>query len=160
MNASQILDKYRSVVVANSDRIVHELSHEFRAKAEHVQRQSFGGTYQTGFTWLIRSEGQHTDKVVETVVSPKGDAITSLYIGNHSAFASLGTLIEARRELIAAVCDRVGLSQDAVGVEDPGRGRRLDLAELSTGQLIDLLAERMGSSIVVPNSRGGEVVAV
>jgi hypothetical protein len=160
MNASQILDKYRSVVVANSDRIVHELSHEFRAKPEPVQKQSFGGSYKSGFTWLIRSESQHADKVVETVVSPKGDAITSLYVGNHPAFATLGTLIAARDELIAAVADRVGLSVDAVGVEDPGRGRRLGLSELSTGQLIDLLAERMGSSIVVPNSRGGVVVPV
>jgi hypothetical protein len=160
MNPSQILDKYRSVVVANSDRIVHELSHEFRKKPEPVQKQSFGGSYKTGFTWLIRSESQHTDKVVETVVSAKGDAITSLYVGNHPAFATLGTLMAARAELIEAVATRVGLSQEAVGVEDPGRGRQLGLSELSTGQLIDLLAERMGSSIVVPNSRGGEVVSV
>lgn len=160
MNADQVLDKYRTVVVANSDRIVHELSHEFRKRPEPVQRTHFGGSYKTGFTWLIRSESQHIDKAVETVVSPMGDAITSLYIGNHPAFASLGTLMAAREELIAAVADRVGLSVDAVGVEDAGRGRRLGLSELSTGQLIDLLAQRMGSSIVVPNSRGGVVIAV
>lgn len=158
MNPEMILNQYRGIVVVNSDRIVHEISHEFRQLAEPDQKKHFGGSMTTGFTWLIRSESQHTDKVVETVVSPTGDAITSLYIGNHPAFASLGTLMGSRAELIAAVADRVGLSAEAVGVEDAGRGRRLGLAELSTGQLVDLLAERMGSSIVVPNNRGGYAV--
>lgn len=157
MSAEKILDKYRTVVVVNSDRIVHELSNEFRSQGESDQKAHFGGSHQTGFTWLIRSATQHTDKVVETVVTPRGDAITSLYIGNHPAFASLGTLMSARAELIAAVATRVGLSVEAVGVEDATRGR-MGLHELSTGQLIDLLAERMGSSIVVPNNRGGYAV--
>ena len=96
---------------------------------------------------------------METVVSPKGDAITSVYM-NHSIFASLGDLQRARTDLIAAVADRVGLSVESAGVNDEGRGRMLGLAELSTGQLVDLLAERMGSSIVVPNNRGGYAVPV
>ena len=63
-------------------------------------------------------------------------------------------------KLIAAVAERVGLSVESAGVNDEGRGRMLGLAELSTGQLVDLLAERMGSSIVVPNNRGGYAVPV
>lgn len=159
MTPEQAMEAFRDVVVVNSDRIVLELSHEFRKRPVDQQRKHFGGHYEIGFTWLIRSDAQHTDKVMETVVSAQGDAITSLYV-NHRIFATLGTLMQAREVLINAIAERIGLSAGAVGVEDAGRGRRLGLTELSTGQLIDILAERTGSSIVVPNNRGGDVVAL
>lgn len=158
MTPEQTLHKYRDLVVVNSDKTALEISVAFKNLPEPQQKPHFGGSYASGFTWIIRSE-QHRDKVMETVVSPKGDAITSVYM-NHSIFASLGDLQRARTDLIAAVADRVGLSIESAGVNDEGRGRMLGLAELSTGQLVDLLAERMGSSIVVPNNRGGYAVPV
>lgn len=157
MTPEQVLSAYRDLVVVNSDQIALEISVDFKKKSEAEQRQFFGGSHQTGFTWIIRSDSLHLDKVMETVVSPTGDAITSLYI-NHRIFDSQGDLLRARKLLIAAVAQRVGLSPEAAGVDDSGRGRVLSLYELSTGQLVDLLAERMGRSIVVPNNRGGYAV--
>ena len=159
MTPEQALSAFRDIVVVNSDRITLELSSKFKKLPEPLQRPHFGGDYKSGFFWLIRDDESHPGKVMETIVSPKGDAITSVYL-NHRAFQNMGELMRARAQLIEAVAQKVGLSVEAVGVDDSGRGRILGLAELSTGQLIDLLGERMGSSIVVPNNRGGDVVAL
>lgn len=154
MTPDQALSKYRDIVAVNSERIALELSQHLRKETQEAQRAVFGGHYNFGFFWLYRHDS-HPDKVMECVVSPQGDAITSVY-KNHSAFASIGELLRARTELIAAIAEKVGLSAEAMGISDPGRGRELSLSELSTCQLIDLLSERMGSSVMVTNSVGGD----
>lgn len=158
MTPEQTLHKYRDLVVVNSDKIAAEISITLEKLVKSDQKHRLNGCFASEFIKVARVE-IHPEKVLETIVSPRGDAITSVYL-NHSIFASLGDLARARAELIAAIADRVGLSVESAGVNDEGRGRMLGLGELATGQLVDLLAERMGSSIVVPNNRGGYAVPV
>lgn len=151
------LDRYRDVVVVNADHIALALSLELKKQPLSVQRDAFGGSNLGGYLYMYRSD-QHPDKVLESVVSAFGDSITSLYMNNR-IFGSVGELITARETLIKAIAEKVGLSPAAVGIEDSSRGRSLNLCELSTGQLIDTLAERMGSSIVVTNNHSAAGVA-
>lgn len=155
MTPQETLDAHRSLVAVNSEKIALELSAKLRARTIDEQRLCFGGDYKSGFFWLFRDDS-HPDKVMETVVSPLGDAITSVYV-NCSFNGSIGNLMNARHSLIAAIAEKVGLSVEAMGVEDRGRGRSLNLAELSTGQLIDLLADQMGASLMTTASVGGDV---
>jgi hypothetical protein len=151
----QTLARFRDVVVDNNSRIVLDLSLQMRALPVPEQRKCFGGDYQTGFVYTFRSD-KYPDHVMEAVVAVQGDAISGLY-RNHSAFATLGTIIAARTELIKAVSAKLGLSAERIGIEDPARGRTLGLAELTTGQLIDILADRMGAAIAVVGSYGGDL---
>jgi hypothetical protein len=148
------LDAYKDVVVVNADRIALELSLKFKEASKMAQHQAFGGTVDAGWFYLYRRDDMHTDTVLECVVSPdSGDMITSLY-KNHSIFGDKGELIRARRVLIKAIAEKVGLSAEAIGIEDTARGRALGLTELSTGQLIDLLAERLGHTVVTTDTHG------
>lgn len=155
MTPEHAIDAYRDLVAVNSQRIALELSQSLRSLSTEQQRNHFGGSMRFGFTWLYRDDAKHPDKVMETVASPTGDAITSVYI-NHRCLNSLGTLAQARENLINALAQKVGLSYEAIGVEDPGRGRALGLAELSTGQLVDMLSEQMGASVMTTGSVGGD----
>lgn len=155
MTPDQVLEKHRSIVAVNSEAIALGLSKSLNSKKDREKRQFFGGNHTYGFTWLYRDEAKYPDKVMETVVSPQGDAITSVYI-SHSCLTDLGELSRSRELLIKAVAEKVGLSVPAVGIDDTCRGRVLGLAELATAQLIDLLADKMGKSIVVASNIGGE----
>jgi len=152
----QTLSRFRDVVVSNSSRILLALSIALHKKSHAEQRDAFGGEYKTGFFYLYRNEAIAPGVVMETVVSTAGDGITSLYV-NHPALANLSSLVSARRELVAALSEKIGLSVDAVGVDDPGRGRVMGLSELATGQLIDLLAESMGRTVTTTGTHGGDL---
>lgn len=150
----QTFDRFRDVVVDNNSRNVLDLSLQLRKLNLAEQRKHFGGDYSTGFFYLFRSD-KHPELVMESVVAVQGDAITSLY-RNHRIFETVGTLMVARAELIKAVAAKLGLSAEKVGIEDPARGRTLGFNELSTGQLIDILADRMGMAVAVVGSYGGD----
>jgi len=156
MNPEQVLEKYRDLVAVNSERIALELSLNLRKESIEAQRAAFGGSRELGFFYLYRHDA-HNDKVLESVLAMTGDAITSVYV-NHRANASIGSLMAARSELMRAISEKIGLSIEAIGIEDPGRGRQVALSELATGQLIDILAERMGTSVAVTGSFGGDAV--
>lgn len=155
MTPQQVLDKYRHIVVVNGQNIALEISQELQAKPQQEQRAHFGGHHKIGFFYLFVGT-KHPNKVLETVVSPQGDAITSVYMVD-PIFATTGELLRAREQLIKACAESIGLSVEAVGIEDPARGRLLGLEELGTGQLIDLLAGQLGSTIATTDSVGGSV---
>lgn len=155
-----ILDKYRSVVVDNNHKKGLALAMELRKRPVEQQRAAFSGTRESGYFYLFADEKTSPGVVYECVASlDGGDAITSVYV-HHPIFNSPGALISARTEMIRALADKVGLSVESVGIDDPGRGRVLGLQELGTGQLIDLLAERMGQSIVTTNTHSAADIKV
>ena len=154
--AEEIMDRVRSVQVVNSQTVALQLSQTLRAMPKDKERDVFAGDMTTGFFWLVTDAAKQPDMVMECVVSPQGDAITSTYSA-HPIFGSVGELMRTRRLLIEALSEQLGLSNDLIGVEDPGRGRRLGTHELGTGQLIDLLAEQMGTSVATTSSYGGDL---
>lgn len=157
MTPQEVLDKYRHIVVVNGRQVALELSHQLNRLSRQQQRAHFGGDHRSGFFYLFHHE-IHLDKVLETVVSPKGDAVTSVYLAD-PIFNSMGELMAARVELCNAIALQQGLSLEAVGVDDPGgRGRLLGLEELGTGQLIDLLAGQMGAVVPTTSNIGGTVL--
>ena len=148
---NQEINPYLDVVVANSNNRILKLSLKLRSKSSEDQRKAFGGSPLAGYFYLFRDH-EVPDMVYECVPSRElEDAISSLYV-NHRIFNSVGTLVAAREHLIKAIAEKVGLSPEAVGIDDPGRGRVLPLKDLSTGQLIDLLAEKMGKTIMTTDS--------
>ncbi len=151
MTPEQVSDSMRDVVVINHDRTALEISFDLKEKPKNEQRAAFAGSRETGYFYMHRID-KFPDTVYECVVSPDGgDAIASVY-KNNRIFQNPGELIRARETLIKAIAQKVGLTPESVGVEDEGRGRVLGLSELSTGQLIDMLAERMGRSIITTAS--------
>lgn len=152
------LAPYADVVVVNSNRVALELSLNLKKEPHQAQRNTFGGSEKAGYFYLYR-HGSHPDSVYECITSAEhGDAIAGVY-KNHRIFASRGELIHAREQLIRAIAGKIGISAESIGIDDPGRGRTLGLVELSTGQLIDVLADRMGKSIVVTASHSAVEVA-
>ena len=150
MTPEQVTESTRDVVVVNHEKTALEISFDLKESTKENQRLAFAGSRNAGFFYLHRID-KHPDMVYECVVSQEGDAITSVY-RNHRIFQNHGELIKARVLLINAVAQKVGLSPEGVGVDDPGRGRVLGLVELSTGQLIDMLSEKIGQSIVTTDS--------
>lgn len=145
---------YQDVVVINSDRKALELSIKLRDMPREQQRPFFGGTPKTGFFYLFTHESV-PDMVLESVHSTDVvDGITAIY-KPHPIFASPGELIRAREVLIETLAKKVGLPAESVGIDDPVRGRALGLNELSTGQLIDMLAEQEGSIVMKTDSYVG-----
>jgi len=142
---------FRDVVVVNHDRLALELSQKLNAIPRNDQRPFFAASQKGGAVYLFADERVSRDTVLECVMSLAGDAITSLYKVN-PIFATPGELLKARERLVDALAAKIGLSVEAIGIDDPGRGRALGLEELSTGQLIDLLAERVGESILTTDS--------
>lgn len=148
--SQDILQAYSDVVVVNAPKIALEIALALKAQSLAVQRATFAGDAESGPFYLYRID-KFPDTVFECMASTDGDAISSLY-KNHRIFNSGGELMRARKFLIRAIAEKVGLSAESIGIDDPGRGRALSLRELATGQLIDVLAERMGHSIMVSNS--------
>lgn len=145
------ISPYSDVVVVNAPKVALELSLKLKSVTMDEQRKSFAGSALAGWFYLFR-DGCQPNNVYECVVSTShDDAIASVY-KNHPIFTTPGQLMTARECLVRMLADKVGLSVENVGIDDPGRGRSLALPELSTGQLIDLLAERMGSSIIVTDN--------
>lgn len=147
---------FRDVVVVNGERIVLELSLDLKKLPLSEQRKCFGGSDKVGYFYLFGHKEKFTDTVMECVMSPLGDSVTSLYKA-HPIFESPGELIRARSILMHAIAEKVGLSEEAIGIDDAARGRTLGLDELSTGQLIDILAERVGTIHMNTDSHGQEL---
>lgn len=158
MSHSLVLDKYRDIVVANAEQRVHALALELRKLPLNEQRRHFGGSAAGGFLYLFRDEKIAPGMVMECVMSTAGDAITSLYTNNR-VFENPGTVMQARAELIAEAARKIGMPPESIGIDDPARGRALGLEELSTGQLIDILAEREGMTVMRTDSHGVELQA-
>ena len=152
MSSENTLAAYSDVVAVNAQHIVLALSSDFKARNEYERRKAFAGSNRAGYFYLFRSQA-FPEQVFECVISrgDPGESMSSLYM-NHRIFSTPGTLLEAREALIRAISEKVGLSPEAIGIDDGARGRSVPLHDLATGQLIDLLAERMGKSIVVANS--------
>lgn len=148
--SEKVLQAFSDVVVVNGNHIALEISLDLKNRPQSQQREAFAGDFAAGYLYLHRMD-KFPDMVFECVVSVAGDAISSVY-KNHRIFATTGELLKARQLLTSAIASKVGLSANSVGIDDPGRGRTLGLTDLSTGQLIDMLAERMGSSIIVTTS--------
>jgi hypothetical protein len=149
--SQKTLQKFSDVIVINGSKTALEIALRLKESPINVQRAAFGGDWEAGFIYLHRID-KFPDTVYECIASSEeGDSITSIY-KNHSIFGSLGDLMKARTELINAIVEKVGMSVTSIGIDDESRGRALDLRELSTGQLIDTLAERMGQSVLVTNS--------
>lgn len=142
---------YQDVVVVNSDRKALELSLKLRDLPREAQRPFFGGSNKAGFFYLF-SHDSVPDMLLESVHSTEAtDGITAVY-KPHPIFASVGELVRARELLIDMLATKIGLPAESVGIEDPVRGRALGLSELSTGQLIDLIAEKEGSIVMKTDS--------
>lgn len=149
--SSEILQQYSDIVVINADNLALRMGLKIQDLGITKQKESFGGNKDSGYLYLFDSE-EFPDAIYECIVSTVGgDAVTSLYKPNR-IFGSVGELIRARIRLIEAIAASVGIDRHNVSVDDEGRGRALFLEELSTGQLVDMLAGRMGKSIVVSNS--------
>lgn len=146
--SQETLDRLKSVVVLNAQAVALELSLLFKNEPIAKQRSCFAGSADAGYFYLYAND-KHPDTLFECVMSHEGgDAITSTYKG-HPIFNSPGELVSARESAINAIAERAGLSVPAVGIEDPARGRSIGLVELSTGQLIDLLAEQFGGKVIM-----------
>ena len=161
MTPDQTLAKYRSIVVVDSDHKALALSIALN-KVPHLDRRPFfAGDHKTGFFYLFGPSDQVPDCVMETVMSPHttGDSVTSLY-RFAPCFATPGELMKARGEVIAALAEKVGLSPEAIGIEDEARGRTLGVGEVAFGQLIDMLAEKSSSTIVVSDTHNQALPAL
>jgi hypothetical protein len=117
------------------------LSKELGELGKPEQREFFGGTHNSGWFYLFANESSHPGVIMECVMSPAGDSIVALY-KTEPWFASPGELARAREICVRALSEKVGLSIEAMGIEDEARGRTLDPGELSFAQLLDMLNER------------------
>ena len=141
------LEQYRDVVVVNADHIALKISLDLKEQPLDAQRRAFAGHRDAGYFYLHET-AEFPNMVYECIASPDGgDAIASVYMG-HRIFNSPGELISARANMIKAIAFKTGLSVENIGIDDPGRGRSLNLCELSTGQLIDTLAGFSSKSII------------
>lgn len=153
---SETFEKYRSIVVANHDYAAHALALELRKLSLSEQRNHFGGDPKVGYVYLFRKDELYPDLVYECVASASHkDAIVSTY-KNCAALNDLASVLRTRAELIAACATKIGMPAESIGIDDEVRGRALGLEELSTGQLVDVLAERLGKTILRTDSYGQE----
>lgn len=154
---SNVLDSVRDLVVVNSNHHALKLSLLLRDGPVGALSDARGGDQYSGYFLMYR----HADvpgMVMETVFSPTHkDGVTSLY-QEHRIFESRAELQRKRTSIIAALASEYGLSAEAVGIDDPARGRSMSLAELSTGQLIDLLQDRARGGIVTMKTDNFAVV--
>ena len=159
MNAQQALAAYRDIVVVNADHIALDLGVQLRGASIEAQKAAFAGSKETGWFYLY-SHPKHPDVVMETIVSTGQDeSIISLY-KPHPAFASAGELMRVRRILIDGLASKFGMNAESIAIPDHSRGRELDMSELATGQLIDLLAEQVGTLAERVGSYGGDASIV
>ena len=143
-----VLDSVRDVVVVNDDKVALALSIAMRdgPPAAMLGASAFDRDAGTFYLYRDPADPKH---VMETVIDPlHKDGITSVYLGQHRMFESRGSLIAYRLRLINALAAEVGLPAESIWIDDPGRGRRMELKCLATGQLIDLLQDRQGGGRV------------
>lgn len=149
--STETLNKFRGLTVVNSAEIAQKMSLQLQAATLEVKQSTYGGSPLVGWFYMFRSEA-HAGMVFECVVTPAGDSISSVYM-NHSMFDTRAELMRTRESLMGAIATDLGLSIEGVGIDDHTRGRTLGLSELATGQLVDMLAQRVtGKQIIVTNN--------
>lgn len=146
---NEILQRHADVVVVNADHIARAMGLKLAAVSEEARRETFGGNPKTGHFYLYRDE-EFPGKVFECVVSHGGFSMTSLYMA-HRIFGTRADLMRARESLMDAIGATVGLPAESIGVDDQDRGT-VGLADMATGQLIDMLNGRVGNQIIVANN--------
>ena len=142
-----VFNSARDLVVVNSNHHALKLSLLLRDGPPEDVKRARASSKEGGHLVLYRNPAV-PEMVLETVMSPEyKDGITSVY-REHRIFESGAELLRVRAGLIRELAGQIGLSPEAVGIDDPGRGRSMSLTELSTGQLIDLILDRSRGGIV------------
>lgn len=147
------INRFRTTAVVDDDVAVLRLSQKLGKMDKPEQRRFFAGSPKSGYFYLFADEKMAPGLIMETVMSTAGDSISTVYSAAGCPwFATPGELTKAREQMVTAMCEKVGLSAEAIGIEDPVRGRSLGPFELAFAQMIDLMAEETSSSVVVSDT--------
>ena len=153
-----VLDSVRDLIVVNSNHHALKLSLLMRDGPKEAIHAAYAGSARGGYFYLYRNDAV-PGMVMETVVSPiYKDGITSIY-QEHRIFESKAILMRKREDLITELANQIGLSPEAIGIEDEARGRSMSLQDLSTGQLIDMVLDRSRGGIVTMKTDNFNAVA-
>lgn len=147
------LNRFRTTVVVDDDVAVLRLSQKLGKMGKSEQRPFFAGSPKSGYFYLFADEKMAPGLIMETVMSAAGDSISTLYsTAGCPWFATPGELTRARDQMVTAMCEKVGLSVEAMGIDDAARGRSLGPFELAFAQMIDLMTEETSSSVAVSDT--------
>lgn len=144
-----VLHKYRDLAVAKDQPIVDKLwLCMVAATPQQIERWS-AHSERAGRFVMIRHGDIAPGLVLEYVPDLQNDtSVTTLY-GEHFIFTTRQHLLDARVEIIDAINAIIRAIPNSATVKDGGRdNKEFLLAELGTAQLLQVLAQFSGQSLV------------
>lgn len=146
--STEIIEKYKTVDPLNDEATTNALLQLLVDTPRERHGEFYAHDHHAGRVYLFRHP-QFPGKVIEYVPGlPGDDSVTTLY-NEHPIFASRQALLDARKELIAAINYLLMAVPHSVVVQDLGRERPVLLIEMGTAQLLDTLVHFNQSSPLV-----------
>ena len=93
-------------------------------------------------------DDRYPDYVLELVMGAEESSVSTLFM-RHPTFTARKSLAGARKELITEIGVATMSLPSRVAIRDEGRGRDVALAEMSTAQLVDILASATVGKLAV-----------
>lgn len=121
----------------NTSAIASEVVESFEGVAKELMIRRYAASMKAGMFYIL-DHAKYPGKIVEHVMGLAGDSISGLY-EVHPIFASPGTLLTAREDLIEMIESSENAAPGVLKMMDEGRGRPVFLQEMTTSQLIDLV---------------------
>lgn len=136
---TDVIKKYGMLTTLNDEVVTDELLKQFIELPEPVHHDIWIRDAYVGNVGVYMND-RHPDKLIEVVMGADESSVTTLFARN-PIFYSRTELADARKDIINEIGAVTQTLPSVIGVHDVGRGRDVMLREMSTAQLLDILAQ-------------------
>lgn len=135
---SRILSKYVDLQVHDDPKRANELLRDFAGMSEEEHALHFGGSALVGECFIKDSPGIEQCILEVVLAGDRVDSCATLFKA-HPLFNTRESYLEGREELMNCVLDLANASVGGIGLLCPLRGRNVNVRDLGTHHLIELI---------------------
>jgi hypothetical protein len=141
MNALQIMERVKDLRSIKDESHTLFLLGQMEKLGDGKKKELFAQSDRAGGVFIYESP-EHKGQILEVVAGVRTDDFMTCLYRPHSIFNAPGELVKVREELIGLLEKLHQAIPGTLGIADYGRGRRVELRELATMQIRDMIEKR------------------
>jgi hypothetical protein len=141
MSALKTLERFASLRTLKNEDHTRFLLGRMQGMTDSDKKPFFAQSKRAGGVYVYEAP-DHPGQILEVVAGVRTDDMMACLYEPHPCFATPGELLKAREELIELLERLHQAVPGTLYIDDRGRGRKVELRELATMQLVDMIGKR------------------